>query len=297
MTRILIVGDISLDLTLTTPHVPAPDEKVICHSLHEGLGGVAANTAIAAARAGVDTVFAGCLGSDDASRVARHALQEEPLELRLSVRPGALCRAVTMVEPVGEKRLLLYPGLSIYPPRDAIETLVLDDIDHLHTAVYGAAGVRLIERARDHGITWSLDLEPATFPDGITQLASVIEGAEYVLVNDRAADAIGPDAVGRLIDMGARNVIRTMGPDGASLHDARKRQIARVAAPADLPVVDTTGAGDCLAGWLLRSRQPGHTLETALADAVVAATRACGRLGTQDAFPYAHPSAPQEIAT
>ncbi|WP_251977178.1 carbohydrate kinase family protein [Salinicola avicenniae] len=296
MTRILVIGDISLDLTLTTPHVPAPDEKVVCHDLKEGLGGVAANTAIAAARAGVDVVFAGCLGDDDASRAARHALQDAPLELRLSVRSGALCRAVTMVEPAGEKRLLLYPGLSIYPPRDAIEALDLDDIDHLHTAIYGDAGFRLIERARDRGITWSLDLEPATFPDGITQLACVIEGAEYVLVNDRAAEAIGPDAVGSLVDMGARHVIRTMGAKGASLHDAGKRQIAHVATPEGLPIVDTTGAGDCLAGWLLRSRQAGHTLETALTDAVMAATRACGRLGTQDAFPY-HPSVQQEITT
>ena len=44
----MFVGAISVDLTMTVDHVPAPDEKV--HA--ESSGGVVANAAVACARAG-----------------------------------------------------------------------------------------------------------------------------------------------------------------------------------------------------------------------------------------------------
>ncbi|WP_029075885.1 carbohydrate kinase family protein [Kaistia adipata] len=284
MAHYLFVGDVSLDLSLQAPHMPAPDEKVHCTASTEGLGGVITNTAVAFSRAGGDAALGIQLGDDLASIQVRNELEATRLDLRPAMVPGGLCRVVTMIEPHGEKRLLLYPGVSLYPDDAAVRALRLDDIAHLHTACFGPAAPALVERARQAGIGWSIDLEPASFPHGIASLAPVLDGARVVFVNDRAADAIGRDPIGRLRDLGVSDVVRTRGPLGAELY-REGGEMLYAPPPAGLDIVDTTGAGDCLAGWFLAGLAAGWRVDIILARAVRAASIACTRMGAQTAYP------------
>ncbi|BCP52307.1 ribokinase [Kaistia sp. 32K] len=280
----LFVGDISLDLSLQAPHMPAPDEKVHCTASTEGMGGVVTNTAVAFSRAGGDAALAIQLGDDHASVQVRHELEAMRLDLRPAIVPGGLCRVVTMIEPHGEKRLLLYPGVSIYPDDAAVQALRLDDVAHLHTACFGPAAPALVARARQAGIRWSIDLEPASFQGGIATLAPVLDGARVVFVNDRAADVIGRDPIARLRDLGVGDVVRTRGPLGAELY-LETGEMLYAPPPKGLDIVDTTGAGDCLAGWFLAGLAAGWRIDIVLARAVRAASIACTRVGAQTAYP------------
>jgi ribokinase len=85
--------------------------------------------------------------------------------------------------------------------------------------------------------------------------------------------------------MGAKAVVRTLGAEGATLHEANAH--FRLPAPR-CAAVDTTGAGDCLAGWFVAERVLGATSAEALGTAVVAATSSCGRLGGQSSYPSRH---------
>jgi len=283
MKRYLFVGDISLDLSLSAPHVPAPDEKVHCSGAAEGVGGVVTNTSVAFARAGGDAVLAVQLGTDPASEAIGGQLVHPGLEFRPASVAGGLCRVVTILEEHGEKRLLLYPGVSIFPNECVAAAIDLAGISHLHTSCFGPAAHGLVARARSAGLTWSVDLEPATFLAGVETLADILDGAELVFVNDRAADALGGDAPERLRALGVKAVVRSRGPLGAEFHGTGKAVAARP--PQGLPVVDTTGAGDCLAGWFLAGRAAGLPIETALAQAVNAATLSCTRIGAQTGYP------------
>ena len=283
MKQSLFVGDISLDLSLSASHIPAPDEKVHCSSAAEGVGGVITNTAMAFAKAGGEAVLAVQLGEDDASRTIHGQLRHPGLHFRPIHVPGGLCRVVTILEPHGEKRLLLYPGVSIFPDEPVAAAIDLAGMSHLHTACFGSAAHVLVERARAAGLSWSLDLEPATFGGGIETLADILSGCAIAFVNDRAAQAIGPDAVQRLHAMGVQAVIRSRGPLGAEYHGRGRALVARP--PAGLPILDTTGAGDCLAGWFLAGQAAGWPIETALARAVTAATLSCARIGAQTGYP------------
>lgn len=285
MRSILFCGDVSLDLTMAATRFPQPDEKVHCSASVEGLGGVVTNTAVAARRAGAPVSLMVRLGDDPASSVAQTLLSATGISLHIEETKGALCRVVTIVEPHGEKRLLLHPGVTIYPSREHIATTSLDNFSHVHTAVYGPAAHVLIERARMKGVSWSLDLEPATFSSGISVLEELITGASCVFVNDRSAYAIGKNAGDTLAEMGARSVLRSSGAKGAVLYDSTGSEICRVPAPPGLPIVDTTGAGDCLAGWYIAGLHRGQTQEQSLRDAVRAATMACSVLGAQSASP------------
>jgi ribokinase len=280
---VLFVGDVSLDLTMVADHVPAPDEKVHVDQAIEGPGGVVGNAAVACARAGATVRLLIQTGADAAASLVIAGMEAKGVAVEAHSVEGRTCRVVSIIEPHGEKRLLLDPGVSMYPGLHAVEVAELSGVGWVHTAVYGPSAERLVERARLAGIPWSLDLEPASFKSGIGTLSAMIDGAAVIFCNERAAAAIGPDAASTLLKLGARAVVRTLGPAGAHL----------LAADADiltLPpqigrVIDTTGAGDCLAGWFIGETLLGASRQTALAMAVSAASLSCRNLGAQDSFP------------
>ena len=276
----LFIGDVGWDTTIQVPRLPDPDEKLLISHLSEAAGGVTANAAVAAARAGASVRLLVRIGDDLPSHAVCRQLRAADLSLDVGLQPGMLCRAVILVDQGGEKRLLLYPGVSMYPTRAQIEAVDLEGVAWVHTAPYDIEAASLVaHRCQMRNIPWSVDLEPATFPDGIEALTRLIEGAAAVFCNGQAAAMLGSDPVATLRGMGAKCVILTQGAAGATLNG-----IDRVAPPPG-PVVDTTGAGDCLSGWFVAERLAGADAMSALRRAVVAATFSCGRAGAQVSFP------------
>jgi ribokinase len=283
--RLLFVGDVSWDTTMLVDHVPAPDEKVIADELVEGVGGVVANAAAAAALSGAAVSLACALTTDVVSTHAREALTALGIDVLASPGAGPLCRALVVLDPQGEKRLMLWPGSTMYPAENLVSALDLRGVTWVHTAAYDAAAAGLLaQRCRQAGIPWSLDLEPATMPDGLSGLAGVLRGCRTVFVNGRASMALGVDPVRRLLDDDVQEIVLTQGQDGATWTDGSTW--LRVPAPAvTSPVRDTTGAGDALAGWYVSLRAQDRTPGYALARAVLAATVSCAALGASPSYP------------
>jgi len=281
--RALFAGDVSFDTTMRVDRIPGPDEKVHVDSLSEAPGGVIANAAVAACRAGAAVRALLHFGDDLASRAAPSLLTERGLELDISTGRGALCRCVIIIDRSGEKRLLLHPGVSMYPTAEQAQRAPLAGAGWMHTAIYDplAASI-LIARCRELSIPFSIDLEPATLVHGIESLAGHIEGAAVVFCNVRSAAILGADAVPRLEKLGAKAIVLTQGPAGATWHSAGHS--FSVSAPA-VSVIDTTGAGDCLAGWFIAETLRGKGSGPALCAAVAAASWSCARIGAQDSFP------------
>jgi ribokinase len=279
----LFAGDGTLDLTLHVSHVPQPDEKVHVKTASEATGGVIANAAVACVLAGQP---ARCLiqaGADDAGGRVLSDLALRGVDTSASLRAGENCRVVILLEPHGEKRLLLYPGTSLYPSLAQTRAASLLDVGWVHTAIYDRdAGAALIMRCRVEGIPWSIDLEPASFAEGIETLAPHLDGAGVVFCNARAAQTLGAEPVTRLFGFGVRAVVLTEGAAGATWCEGEDRHT--VTAPRVIPV-DTTGAGDCLAGWLVAGLMQGVPKPAALADAVIAASLSCTLPGAQSAYP------------
>lgn len=279
----LFVGDISLDTTLSMAHIPQPDEKVMARINSESPGGVVSNAALACRMAGADVTLAIETGDDLVADPLLRNLEQTGLRVISRKVPGRTCRAIILLEPHGEKRLLLEPGVSLYPSTEWAETLDLHGYHWMHTAVYGAAAWPLIERCRLTGCKWSLDLEPATFAEGLDPLHPLLDGAEVVFCNQRALRQLGENAVALLLSLGVKAVVSTLGPRGAryvsALHDVTARY------PAEAVIVDTTGAGDCLAGWFIAGRLAGNSIQQSLTQAVYAATYSCAGMGAQPSYP------------
>ncbi|MFE2378751.1 carbohydrate kinase family protein [Streptomyces sp. NPDC059398] len=281
----LLVGDTVFDTTVRVDALPAADEKVVSTDLTDALGGVVTNAAVACSLTGAPTALVSAVGSDTAGRECVARAERAGMDFRPEVTDGRSSRAVITIAEDGEKHLVLVPGARMYPSDEVCRTLPLDGTGWLHTAVYDPAAARtLLARCAESGVPWSIDLEPATFADGIETLAAHLDGAATVFCNARAAQAIGPEPERVLFGLGVRSVIFTDGSRGARWctpggAEGSGRMVG-VPAPSDPPpVIDTTGAGDCLAGSFV-----GMMLETgdplaALRYAVTAASHSCSGFG------------------
>lgn len=281
----LFVGDIGLDITATVGHLPEPDEKVLASAFAESAGGVVANTAFACRRAGHEVRLLCSTGDDAAAERAVGQLREEGVVVDAEVSAGATGRAVIVLEPTGEKRLILVPGVSIYPSLEQVRAASLAEVAWVHTAAYDHDAASLLAaRCRQARLPWSLDLEPATFDQDPAELAPVLQGAAVVFVNSRAGRELGADPAGWLFGHGVKAVILSRGPEGAVWVTPTARIVVPVSTSVGR-VVDTTGAGDCLAGWFISESLAGADPRNALETAVAAASLSCTRLGAQASYP------------
>jgi ribokinase len=116
---------------------------------------------------------------------------------------------------------------------------------------------------------------------------------DWVTPNESEAEALtgipvtGPDsaaaAAGRLLDMGARAAVVTLGAQGALYRDPA--QTLHVPPLAAGPVLDTTGAGDAFNGGLAVALAEGRGILDALRMATATAAIKITRLGTAAAMP------------
>lgn len=282
----LFAGDVSWDtLMLVSSELPGPDEKALVSTCIDSVGGVAANAAMACAKAGTSVRLLSVVGDDAAGGWVRQQLADLGISTHLDAADGPTARAVILLDSDGEKRLLLYPGSGMYPRAASVEAVDLTSVSWLHTALYDVGcAATLIDRCRRADIGWSIDLEPATIPSDRDALRPALRGCDTVFVNDQAWTVLGADAAAWLESLQVRWIVRTRGPAGARLL-SDEDDIAVAAPDLSEPVRDTTGAGDALAGWYVTGRLGGQPPLAALRRAVIAASWSVRNLGTSTAFP------------
>ena len=86
MSRVIVVGSINQDVTVTVDRFPSPGETLSGTSLTYGLGGKGANQAAAAAHSGVPVFFVGAVGSGPPG--PRSSLSPPRVRTRSSSTPG-----------------------------------------------------------------------------------------------------------------------------------------------------------------------------------------------------------------
>ena len=79
---ILVFGSVNVDLVMPVLSLPRSGETVLTKQYSAVPGGKGANQALAARRAGADTIFAGMVGDDLYADLALSLLQEEGVDLR-----------------------------------------------------------------------------------------------------------------------------------------------------------------------------------------------------------------------
>jgi ribokinase len=287
---IIVFGSANVDLVMTLPSLPAPGETVLTESYRTVPGGKGANQALAAHRAGAETIFAGAVGDDTYAQLALLLLQSEGVDLsimKISDRPTG-CAAV-LVDGRGENAIGVASGANLDARADQIsdELLRKAQLVVLQREVPIEQSAELATRAGAQGIKVIFNLAPAArVPDGF--LADV----DYLIVNQVEAaflaGSVDPEDVGTLAHTLAQDhdltAVITLGANG--VHAVSPEGVHTIPAPR-VEVVDTTGAGDTFTGYLATGLATGAPLDQCLTQAVAAASLACTRPGAQPAIPTA----------
>jgi ribokinase len=282
--RIVVVGSANMDLVGLAPRLPLPGETVLGDDFIMTPGGKGANQAIAAARAGGDTVFLGAIGSDAFGVTINARLTAAGVDTSgIRTSYGASGVAVIMVDRAGENSILVAPGAnSSFAGLNAAEEKVVAEGDVLVCqqeipveTVTAAARV-----ARAGGTRTILNAAPArALPPEL--LANV----DLLVVNETEAQAI---TGGEATDMAALlavvpRVVLTLSGAGARYadRDGRDEQIAAY----QVEVADTTAAGDAFTGALAVAWGEGRDLVEAVRWANAAGAACVRKVGASNALP------------
>jgi len=212
MSRVFVLGNISIDVTLRVPRLPLPGETLMARGIARAPGGKGLNQAVAAARAGAEVFFAAAVGREAEMGFVHAALAAEPLAGLRLVYPGPATDLSTLIVAEDGENSIISTGdcCDAFPLAEA-EAFLADmgegDILLVQgnlTAAVTAAAVRRAGRAivNTAPIRWDM--------------AEVVRGAWITVANRVEAAAItGGDeparAAGRL---GAGIGIVTAGAEG-----------------------------------------------------------------------------------
>jgi ribokinase len=288
---VLVVGSVNEDVVLQVPRRPGPGETILATGRQHAPGGKGANQAVAAARAGADVRLLAKVGDDRTGVRMTDDLRRAHVDTNLimSVPGVATGMAYITVTPDGENTIVLDPGANMQLTPHEVE---VRDADVARAAVLLAqlevpvdTVTCAVQRAVAAGTRPVVTLAPAQPVPG-----QLLSGLDPLLVNEHEAGVLlgmadidsenADHAAGQLLARGPRSVVITLGPDGAVLADEDGTQ--RLPAPHVERVVDTTGAGDTLAGVLAAAlARPGTPLIDALQQALAAAAQAVQRPGAR----------------
>ncbi len=251
--RILVVGSANIDFVLNTPYIPAPGETLISEGTYAFTpGGKGANTAVAAAAFGADVSFCTRVGDDAYGDRLISLFAEKGVDTRY-IKVDKLEQtgfAVVMLEKNGTNRIVSFSGANKKINDSDVEAAatccpdaVISQFEIQPEAVIAAA-----RSAAYEGAMFIADAGAATpdFP------LSKLEQVEIFTPNEVETEiltGIRPNnlenclrasiALCNKVDI--KYVVLKLGARGCYVYDGKYCDLI---SPCEVPVVDTTAAGD-----------------------------------------------------
>jgi ribokinase len=293
--NIVVVGSVNMDLVVQMPKIPRPGETLLGGIFKTFPGGKGANQAVSAARLGAHVTMIGCVGNDSFGKEMRSTLANEGIDIEhVLVHPDeATGVALIQVDVQGQNSIAVASGanfrLTSTDVEKAMQTIGEFDVlvmpleTPLET-IYTAARI-----ASRKGVKVLLNPAPAqVLEKDLLQLVDVLLPNEYEIAlmtgmpMQSATDI--HHAAERLLSLGPKNLIVTLGSQGAILFSEKMSQGMTI--PAwHVKAVDTTAAGDCFVGALAVGICEGKSLPAAAEFASAAAAISVTRVGAQPSLP------------
>jgi ribokinase len=293
--RVTVMGSFVADVAFRIDRLPTWGETRMGQSFQLGPGGKGSNQAVAAARAGATVTFISKLGPDPFGEIARTLYREEGIDTQfIFSSPNPTGSAAILIDAAkGENAIIVVPGacfeltpaeVDLATDLIAASSIFVAQLElPLPTVEHG------LQLAHTHHVPTILNPAPA-----VTLPATIYPLCDYLTPNETEAAALtgipvtdlasAEAAAAVLLARGARNVILTLGPQGALIKNGTlTRHIPAVDAG---PVVETTGAGDAFNGGLATALAEGMDLTEATRFACTVAGLSVTRPGTAPSMPH-----------
>lgn len=273
------LGSINIDLIYRLDHLPRPGETIAARDHAQGLGGKGANQSVAAARAGAQVRHLGAMGAGDGWVIDRLASAGVDTTHIARLPDHATGHAIILLDRDAENSIVIHPGANraltvddtVLSEMQSGDTLLIQNETNRQVEVAAAAharGLRVIYSAA---------------PFDLDALRAVLGQVTILAMNAGEAEQTFA-ALGEALPVDG--LLITRGAEGAEYRDLTTGQIHRSAA-FPVKAVDTTGAGDCFAGYFAAGLDAGLGVPDALRRAAAASAIKVTRQGAGDAIPDA----------
>ncbi len=252
---LLVIGSINADLYVEIDALPQSGETIAGRECAVRSGGKGANQAAAAAKVGYPTSFVGRVGSDAFAPALRSDLRAAGVDdALLTAVPGPSGQAYILLQKGGENSIIVAPGANAQWG-SAIEESLTGAIAQagavlLQREIPEAVNLLVAHAAKTAGVAVILDAggsDDGPLPRALLACLTVCSPNETELARltgmPTANDAQVIVAARQLQAQGVHTVLVKLGARGCLLVRADGTTLQHPAFA--VPVVDTTGAGDC----------------------------------------------------
>ena len=291
--KILILGNCNMDFVFKIPRFHHPGETMLAEGQATFFGGKGANQAITAKRLGGYVHFITKVGNDLYGKSYRQYLIKQGLDRKPILEDRKLPTGMAMIEltPKGENRIVVSLGANgslsqkdlrrLQPCWRGVGVFVTQLEIPLSTA---ERGVRLAKEAGAITI-----LNPSPPVQHSPYLFSLVD---FIVPNEREAQSLTGikwrsdqdirRMAEKLLKMGVKNVVITLGPRGFFFKNRREEFWMKA---FNVKVLDTTAAGDAFLGAFATGLAENKPIREALRWANAAGALATTKLGAQPSLP------------
>lgn len=286
---VVIVGSLNMDLVVRAPRHPQPGETIIGSDFQTFPGGKGANQAVAVARLGGKVRMIGRVGQDAFGDALLATVAHDGVDTTYIRRDPEAPTGVALItlDAAGQNTIVVASGanwrVSAQDVRDAEAAFEGADVLLMQLECPLDAVEAATDLAHRYGLQVVLNPAPARpLP------ASLLARVDYLLPNQPelsllAGGESNREAAIRAVQaMGARNLVVTLGEEGAllALNDQREYLPAY-----KVTVVDTVAAGDAFAGAFALALSEGKSVREAAIWGNAAGAIAVTRPGAQPSMP------------
>ncbi len=284
--KVLVIGYNAFDVLLPFQGLPKPDNKHEVDVIHMGGGGPGATAAVALAKLGAEVTLVTPLCGDVPGKIQEAELNAAGVDLTLAPRftQSLSPKAVIIVDGPKEERTILWSrgALPLLDP-ETIKTSWLDGMDMLYTDGHETeAAIKLAKEARKRNLPVVMDA--GSVRDGSDVLVSVCTDviSSLVFAPNLTGKSDPKEALLAMAELGPQRVGLTLGAAGVlAFFDGKIQQRKAF----DVPIVDTTGAGDVFHAGYAFSLGTDHDYLRALDFGNAAAALKCRGWGGRSRLP------------
>ena len=295
--KILVVGSMVMDLIVTTKRFCNAGETIIGTDFTTAPGGKGANQAVQAARLGADVTFYGKCGDDDFGKSITASMKASGVNTdNIKVAydaPTAIGNVQIQKNATGtENRIIVVPGANMKIVADDVadlkNTISNYDMVIMQNETPMETNLLVAEYAKAAGVPVMLNPAPASkIPAELIACLTYISPNEHEAAEITGISITDDDtlcaAIKALHDMGAKNVIITLGKNGCAFSDGNT--IKKSPCSEIEQVIDPTAAGDSFIGAFCTAVASGVGIEDALVFANYTAGITVSRMGAQTSLP------------
>lgn len=290
--KITVIGSLNMDLVVQSSRLPESGETVMGEKLKYLPGGKGANQALAASRLGAEVTMIGAVGDDPYGDKLIEMLEEDNINTNCIKRVQGESSGVAIIFLDGkDNRIIVIQGANAHCKKediDANRTIIMNsDIVLIQLEIPLETAHYAVELAKQFNKTVILNPAPAQkLPDELLPQIDIITPNETelnTLAMEKSDKTSLEQHMDNLLKKGVKHVVTTVGGKGAVYKTLY--QDLETHPGYQVPVVDTTGAGDSFNGGLAVALGKGQSMSDALTFANKVAALSVGKFGAQSSMP------------